>query len=106
MPPVRIFFYRDGVSEGELETVKREEIQAITGGCSAVPTSSYADIYADAIDELWDQLRLDPSKKPRITFIVVGKGCGFNKLAFPEISLTCFIVLSIAIMFDFSLMNG
>jgi hypothetical protein len=58
--------------------VKREEIKAITGGCFAVPTSSYADIYAEAIDELWAQIGLDSSKKPHITFIVVGKGCDFQ----------------------------
>jgi hypothetical protein len=30
-PPYRIIFYRDGVSEGEFETVKREEIKAVQG---------------------------------------------------------------------------
>jgi eukaryotic translation initiation factor 2C len=31
VPPKKIIFYRDGVSEGEMETVKQAEIRAIQG---------------------------------------------------------------------------
>ncbi|KAF7322559.1 Argonaute-like protein [Mycena chlorophos] len=54
--PGRIFFYRDGVSEGEFEAVKNTEVTALK----------------TAIDEIWKRRGLtDP--KPKITFLVVGK---------------------------------
>jgi len=56
MAPDRIFFFRDGVSEGELDQVSQTEIKAIK----------------EAIDELWI-LRNITSLKPFLTFIVVGK---------------------------------
>jgi len=56
MAPERVFFFRDGVSEGELEQVSTIEIKAIK----------------EAIDELWAQRGLT-SPKPCLTFIIVGK---------------------------------
>jgi eukaryotic translation initiation factor 2C len=56
IPPKRIFLFRDGVSEGELEQVASLEIQAIK----------------EAIDQFWVKHKL-PSAKPCLTFIVVGK---------------------------------
>jgi len=54
--PQQIFFFRDGVSEGELEQVEQFEIRAIQ----------------EAIDEVWKQSR-SSSPKAKLTFIVVGK---------------------------------
>ncbi|KAJ7074247.1 ribonuclease H-like domain-containing protein [Mycena amicta] len=54
--PARIFFYRDGVSEGEFEVVRAEEVAAIKA----------------AIDELWAERKI-ASPKPKLTFLVVGK---------------------------------
>ncbi len=36
LPPKNIFFYRDGVSEGEFEQVAQQEIPLIKGGTSAL----------------------------------------------------------------------
>ncbi|KAJ6618351.1 argonaute-like protein [Mycena sp. CBHHK59/15] len=55
-PPERIFFYRDGVSEGEFAKVEVEEIQVIY----------------EAFDELWTGMKLK-APKPKLTFTVVGK---------------------------------
>jgi len=38
IPPRRIFFYRDGVSEGEYDSIKNFEVPAIRGILSAVAT--------------------------------------------------------------------
>ncbi|KAF7311573.1 Argonaute-like protein [Mycena kentingensis (nom. inval.)] len=54
--PSRIFFYRDGVSEGEFNNVKEKEVNAIK----------------TAIDELWAERKL-MFKKPKLTFLIVGK---------------------------------
>lgn len=54
--PVRIVFFRDGLSEGEYEITGKEEIGDIMG----------------AIDDIWRDRNLK-SAKPEITFIVVGK---------------------------------
>ncbi|CAK5279366.1 unnamed protein product [Mycena citricolor] len=54
--PARIYFYRDGVSEGEFENVKAFEIKAIK----------------DAIDQVWTRFNI-PDPKPKLTLIVVGK---------------------------------
>ncbi|KAJ6547086.1 ribonuclease H-like domain-containing protein [Mycena capillaripes] len=54
--PFNIFFFRDGVSEGEFANVKETEIKAVK----------------DAFDELWVQYGVKQDK-PRLTFVVVGK---------------------------------
>ncbi|KIK45842.1 hypothetical protein CY34DRAFT_22361 [Suillus luteus UH-Slu-Lm8-n1] len=54
--PVRIVFFRDGLSEGEYEITGKEEIGDIMG----------------AIDDIWRDRNLK-SAKPELTFIVVGK---------------------------------
>ncbi|KAF7295312.1 Argonaute-like protein [Mycena indigotica] len=54
--PARVFFFRDGVSEGEFTTVSTEEIVAIKA----------------AIDEVWTERKV-PAVKPTLTFLVVGK---------------------------------
>jgi eukaryotic translation initiation factor 2C len=54
--PQSIIFYRDGVSEGEYDTVRAGELKAIN----------------DAIDRIWTQAKAKVPK-PLITFIVVGK---------------------------------
>ncbi|KAN0075335.1 Piwi domain containing protein [Tylopilus felleus] len=57
--PQRFIFFRDGLSEGEYEGVAEKEVK---------------DIKA-AIDQLWQDRKLDPQKspKPPLTFVVVGK---------------------------------
>ena len=51
--PVKIIFYRDGVSEGQFDAVRQEEVAALQGAClSLQPNGSY---------------------QPKITFIVVQK---------------------------------
>ncbi|KAJ7184245.1 argonaute-like protein [Mycena filopes] len=55
--PQNIVFFRDGVSEGEFDIVKKEEITAIDA----------------AFKELWTTMKLDLETIPRLTFIVVGK---------------------------------
>ncbi|KAJ7093222.1 Piwi domain-containing protein [Mycena epipterygia] len=54
--PASIFFYRDGVSDGEFKQVQEKEIAAIN----------------DAFDEIWTKKELKLAK-PKLTFIVVGK---------------------------------
>ncbi|KAG1858414.1 Piwi domain-containing protein [Suillus subalutaceus] len=54
--PVRIIFFRDGLSEGEYALTGKEEIEDITG----------------AIDDIWRDKHLKDGK-PELTFIVVGK---------------------------------
>jgi len=56
LPPHRIVFFRDGLSEGEYAKVAEKEIN---------------DIKA-AIDELWNE-KSAKQPKPTLTFIVVGK---------------------------------
>ncbi len=51
--PVKIIFYRDGVSEGQFEAVRQEEVAALQGACL--------------------DLQKDGSYQPKITFIVVQK---------------------------------
>ncbi|KAF9036856.1 Piwi domain-containing protein [Panaeolus papilionaceus] len=67
--PTRIIFFRDGVSEGEYDKVRRVELAAIQS----------------AIDRLWTKLGLKESvaPKPKITFIVVGKR--HHAVFFPQI---------------------
>jgi len=55
-PPVRIVFFRDGLSEGEFEGVGTIEIEAIQL----------------AVDEIWNARGLTATK-PKITYIIVGK---------------------------------
>ncbi|KAJ7470325.1 argonaute-like protein [Mycena latifolia] len=55
-PPQRIIFFRDGVSEGELEAVRTAEIAAIRAGCQ----------------EVWDRTGCKEPLPP-LTFIVVVK---------------------------------
>ncbi|KAJ7168155.1 ribonuclease H-like domain-containing protein [Mycena crocata] len=55
-PPQRIIFYRDGVSEGELETVKTAELAAIQNACA----------------ELWKETGLKVPL-PKLTLIIVVK---------------------------------
>ncbi|KAJ7261381.1 ribonuclease H-like domain-containing protein [Mycena haematopus] len=55
-PPARIIFYRDGVSEGEMETVKMTEISAIRNACI----------------EVWKERKMKVDL-PTITFICVVK---------------------------------
>ncbi|KAJ8093175.1 hypothetical protein PM082_020660 [Marasmius tenuissimus] len=54
-PPKRIFFYRDGVSEGEFERVAAQEIPAIKAGLEAV----------------WQ--RAGKSEDVKLTYLIVGK---------------------------------
>ncbi|KAG2041475.1 ribonuclease H-like domain-containing protein [Suillus americanus] len=54
--PVRIVFFRDGLSEGEYALTGKEEIEDITG----------------AIDDIWRDKNVKGGK-PELTFIVVGK---------------------------------
>ncbi|KAG2158147.1 Piwi-domain-containing protein [Suillus bovinus] len=54
--PVRIIFFRDGLSEGEYALTGKEEIEDITG----------------AIDDVWRDKGVK-GPKPELTFIVVGK---------------------------------
>jgi len=56
-PPVRIVFFRDGLSEGEFEGVGTMEIEAIQA----------------AIDEIWEIRKLKDKPKPKLTYIIVGK---------------------------------
>ncbi|KAJ7170423.1 Piwi domain-containing protein, partial [Mycena crocata] len=59
--PTRVFFYRDGVSEGEFEKVRAREIKAF----NEIP---------DGVAEIWSQRKtLREVKKPLLTFVVVGK---------------------------------
>ena len=51
--PVKIIFYRDGVSEGQFDAVRMEEIAALQAACLF--------------------LQKDGSYQPKITFIVVQK---------------------------------
>jgi eukaryotic translation initiation factor 2C len=58
--PSRLIFFRDGVSEGEFDRVRVEEVQRIRA----------------AIAELWKQAPSGPKgppPQPKLTFIVVGK---------------------------------
>ncbi|GJJ07203.1 hypothetical protein Clacol_001403 [Clathrus columnatus] len=54
--PQRIIFYRDGVSEGQFEQVRTEEVQKIK----------------DALSNIWKSQGF-PGKPPALTFIIVGK---------------------------------
>ncbi|KAG1749019.1 ribonuclease H-like domain-containing protein [Suillus paluster] len=54
--PVRIIFFRDGLSEGEYSIVGKDEIEDIEG----------------AIEDIWRDKKLKMDK-PELTFIVVGK---------------------------------
>ncbi|KAF7311608.1 Argonaute-like protein [Mycena kentingensis (nom. inval.)] len=56
LPPEYIIFYRDGVSEGEMQKVQQYEIQAIK----------------DACQEVWTEKKVE-GPLPKITFIVVVK---------------------------------
>lgn len=51
--PVKIIFYRDGVSEGQFDAVRQEEVAALQGACL--------------------DLQPDGNYQPKITFIVVQK---------------------------------
>ncbi|CAK5279472.1 unnamed protein product [Mycena citricolor] len=53
----RIIFYRDGVSEAEMDTVKSFEIAAVKAACK----------------ELWEERGFNPKDLPQLTFIVVVK---------------------------------
>jgi eukaryotic translation initiation factor 2C len=66
MAPETVVVLRDGVSEGEFETIKREE-------CTAIQK---------AIDKVWAAVPANyPGSKPLLTFIVVGKRYGSTRLA-------------------------
>ncbi|KAJ7163421.1 Piwi domain-containing protein [Mycena crocata] len=73
LPPQRIIFYRDGVSEGEFETVKAAEITAIRS--EQHPTYTSYEIlthFADACAELWEETGLK-LPLPKLTVIIVVK---------------------------------
>ncbi|KAF9003115.1 Piwi-domain-containing protein [Hymenopellis radicata] len=55
--PATIIFYRDGISEGELDAVGIHEVELLQ----------------TAVDELWVERGLGNMRKPKITFLVVGK---------------------------------
>ncbi|KAF9049360.1 Piwi-domain-containing protein [Hymenopellis radicata] len=55
--PATIIFYRDGISEGELDAVGKHEVRQLQ----------------TAVDELWVEKGLGNLPKPKITFLVVGK---------------------------------
>ncbi|KAF8919662.1 Piwi domain-containing protein [Mucidula mucida] len=55
--PSTIIFYRDGISEGELDAVGKHEV----------------GLLQTAVDEVWVEKGLGSLPKPKITFLVVGK---------------------------------
>ncbi|KAF7297375.1 hypothetical protein MIND_00971000 [Mycena indigotica] len=57
LPPKRIFFYRDGVSEGQFAIVKDFEIAAVKA----------------AIAQVWNQRGFNGRPFPLLTFLIVGK---------------------------------
>ncbi|KAJ7090261.1 argonaute-like protein [Mycena belliarum] len=59
--PASVYFYRDGVSEGEFAQVQNTEIEAIKG----------------AFEEVWRKMKL-PGPLPKLTFLVVGKRHHFS----------------------------
>ncbi|EIM82440.1 Piwi-domain-containing protein [Stereum hirsutum FP-91666 SS1] len=59
--PCNIFFYRDGVSEGEYDKIKAEEGIAIDAA------------YADCLANVSLKFDVKPLPKPRVIFLVVGK---------------------------------
>ncbi|KAJ7871472.1 Piwi domain-containing protein [Mycena olivaceomarginata] len=67
-PPQRIVFYRDGVSEGEMETVKMIEITAIKNACIEVWDEKKVPSRLDSRGNKEYQLPL-----PKVTFISVAK---------------------------------
>jgi eukaryotic translation initiation factor 2C len=70
--PANIFFFRDGVSEGEFAEVKKNEIGAINGVYPVRGLGGMVNASADAFNELWSQRALKMAK-PLLTFLVVGK---------------------------------
>lgn len=75
--PASIFFFRDGVSEGEYQTVSKHERDELQGIFLVVSFGNIEVILLTcislaAIDELWAEHRVrDP--KPKITFVIVTK---------------------------------
>ncbi|KAE9406783.1 Piwi-domain-containing protein [Gymnopus androsaceus JB14] len=55
--PDRIILFRDGISEGEFDTVSRQEISAIRDGIKLV----------------WKSQGLNPNNMPKLSYIIVGK---------------------------------
>lgn len=57
--PENILFYRDGLSEGEIDAVGRREVAAVQ----------------QAIDEIWKEKGMDARRqaKPKVTFLIVAK---------------------------------
>ncbi|XP_024535988.1 protein argonaute 1B [Selaginella moellendorffii] len=64
--PERIIYYRDGVSEGQFEAVLRSEYESLQRACSALGWSGGPPEQAEKRSK-------QPSKGPKITFIVVQK---------------------------------
>ena len=72
-PPKNIFFYRDGVSEGEFEQVARDEIPLIKGGaCVHLCNVEETDLRAEA----FNMCRIPEKHHPRLLFVIVGKRHG------------------------------
>jgi hypothetical protein len=70
--PSRIIFYRDGVSEGEIETVKNAEISAILSVCCSSHCEFGPHHLSDACKKLWTSMGVQ-APLPTLTFIVVVK---------------------------------
>ncbi len=71
--PEHLIIFRDGVSEGELQTVVEKEFAQVKG---KIFHTGRIDIHlvcnTDVIDKGWSNPGM-PSTKPKVTFIVVGK---------------------------------
>jgi hypothetical protein len=71
--PNCIFFFRDGVSEGEYLTVTKDEKDQMQGTSSYLLLLSVDRLFGlAAIDELWASAG-ETKPKPSITFLIVTK---------------------------------
>ena len=71
-PPKNIFFYRDGVSEGEFEQVARNEIPLIKGGHVSICATWKTYLRTEA----FNMCRIPEKHHPRLLFVIVGKRHG------------------------------
>lgn len=71
-PPSHIVFYRDGVSEGEMETVRTTEIAAIKSKAWKKSLTMRLTRLLEACQEVWNEKGVQ-ARLPKVTFIVVVK---------------------------------
>lgn len=72
--PDRIILFRDGISEGEFDTVSRQEISAIRGKKPVLSLLFCPDkALLDGIKLVWKSQGLNPNNMPKLTYIIVGK---------------------------------